>query len=78
MGILQQVITEVNPSTCAVVFTFADEKTTFNIEYGKRWYEELILGVEGMPSIPQERIYLFKGNGNSAQNISATTTEELK
>ena len=42
-------------------------------EYAVGWYDELIEGIDNMPAITEEQVFLFKGKGSNA-----TTSEELQ
>ena len=50
------------PQNVALVFTFCDESRWFDKDYAQEWYTE---GIEhgglGMPTVAEERIFLFRG-----------------
>ena len=73
INVLQQVVNEIKPDSCAVVFTFADTDEEMDRDLAAAWYGELIEGIENMPAITEEQVFLFKGKGSNA-----TTSEELQ
>ena len=74
VAIFKQIISEVKPSACAIVFTYCDEGKFDKAKAG-RWYKALVDGIEGMPEIPEERMFLFHGD---PEEEDATTTEEIR
>ena len=47
-----------------------------NIEYAQSWYAEGMTNNEGLPEIPKNRIFLFRGK--KGQGGEMTTTEEIE
>ena len=46
-----------------------------DINYAQKWYSEGMTNNEGLPAIPNNRIFLFKGK--NGQGGEMTTTEEI-
>ena len=70
---LKQVVNKIKAGSCAVVFTFADTDEEMDRDLAAAWYGELIEGIENMPAITEEQVFLFHGKGSNA-----TTSEELQ
>jgi len=76
VSVLQETIAAVNPSNTALVFTFCDQDTEFDKNYAMEWYNPgLIEGIEGMPSLSEDRIFMFRGSTGAGGE--ATTSEEI-
>lgn len=60
---------------CALIFTHCDQDSELTNEYAVEWYNDGMVGNEGLPEIPGERIFLFKGK--SGQGGDKTTHEEI-
>ena len=88
LAVLKQAIWSCNPGNVVIVFTFCDEINTkkrggaIDKDYLCKWYNETLIKsksaykVEGIPTVPKERIFMFKGEERDA-NTPETTTQEI-
>ena len=66
VSVLKETIVAANPSNTALVFTFGDQDVDFDKDYAMEWYDPgLIEGIDGMPTMPKERIFLFRGKSGA-------------
>ena len=75
VAVFKQIINEIKPNACAIVFTFCDESKKFKKQKASAWYKALVEDIEDMPDIPEDRMFLFHGD---LEEDDATTTEEIR
>ena len=88
LAVLKQAIESTKPGNVVIVFTFCDEINpkkrggAIDLNYLHGWYNDTLIksksaqAVEGIPTVPKERIFMFKGEERDA-NTPETTTQEI-
>ena len=75
MAICKSAIAKLGPSNVVLIFTHCDQDQEMDINYAQEWYSIGMTNNEGLPAIPNERIFLFKGK--NGQGGVMTTTDEI-
>ena len=62
LAVLIQILACVDPKHVALVFTFADQDDQMDTSYAMEWYEDLRTSEPSLPTMTQDRVFLFKGS----------------
>ena len=75
LAICKTAIKNLDPANTVLIFTHKDQDNEMDEAYAKDWYEIGMTDNEGLPEIPEDRIFLFKGKNDNQGEM--TTHEEI-
>ena len=75
LAICKAAVGKLDSSNVVLVFTHCDQDKELDVDYAQEWYTMGMTNNEGLPEIPNNRIFLFKGK--TGQGGEMTTTEEI-